>query len=197
MKGDSKNESVSRMAKIPKGESIRQPAEKTKTQDFSVSFEKGKRSKMDDAGLKYVQILFYYVQDASLFKILLPQDEQNESILTDILLFSPPSSLLYANISNFCLSQSSAVTKIFIRSLFGPFVIILLFFIFLFHKFILFVKKYSNSQKMFSDALLQAFLLSILLSFQQIIKGSLILIQCVAVHEDNILLIQGNIKCYT
>ena len=149
--------------------------------------------------MKYVQILFYYVQDASLFMVLLPQTEQqNDNILQQILLFSPPLSALYTKASTFCLSEeTTVVTKIFIIYLFGPFVILLLFMLFLFHKLILFVKGYSNTQRMFSLAISQAFLLAILLSFQQIIKGSLSLVQCVGVYEDKFLLVQGNIECYT
>ena len=41
-------------------------------------------------GLKYLQILFYYVQDASLFKIQLPDEVANEEgIMEKILQFSP------------------------------------------------------------------------------------------------------------
>ena len=107
-----------------------------------------------DGGMKYAQILFYYVQDASLFMVLLPQTEQqNDNILQQILLFSPPLSALYTKASTFCLrEETTAVTKIFIISLFGPFVI-LLSMLFLFHKLILFVKGYSNAQGMFSLAI--------------------------------------------
>ena len=166
----------------------------------SINSQKGiNTSDRTDCGMKYVQILFYYVQDASLFMVLLPQTEQqNDNILQQILLFSPPLSALYTKASTFCLSEeTTAVTKIFIIYLFGPFVILLLFMLFLFHKLILFVKGYSNTQGMFSLAISQAILLAILLSFQQIIKGSLSLVQCVAVYEDKCLLVQGNIECYT
>ena len=40
--------------------------------------------------MKYLQILFYYVQDASLFKVHLPQLEANDdSILIQIFQWSP------------------------------------------------------------------------------------------------------------
>ena len=56
--------------------------------------EKAKRIKAEkdeeDDFMKYVQILFYYIQDASLFKIQLPSaDQQKESFVEYILQFSP------------------------------------------------------------------------------------------------------------
>ena len=39
-------------------------------------------------GLKYLQILFYYVQDASLFKIQLPDEVANEEGITEKIIFS-------------------------------------------------------------------------------------------------------------
>ena len=61
--------------------------------------EERKVDKEDDA-MKYIQILFYYVQDAALFKIKLPgQGQQDESIVVQMLQFSPEVlATLYANI---------------------------------------------------------------------------------------------------
>ena len=56
-------------------------------------------------GLKYLQILFYYVQDASLFKIQLPDEVANEEGITEkILQFSPDAiTYLYKKVSDLCL----------------------------------------------------------------------------------------------
>ena len=49
--------------------------------------EEGMSSK-SDGGIKYIQILFYYVQDAFLFKVHLPTDaQQGENIFVKYLNF--------------------------------------------------------------------------------------------------------------
>ena len=55
-------------------------------------------------GLKYLQILFYYVQDASLFKIQLPDEVINEDgVMEKILQFSPDAiTYLYKKGSDLC-----------------------------------------------------------------------------------------------
>ena len=44
----------------------------------------------DDSGFKYMQILFYYVQDAKLFTVCLPEiDVKSENFVVKVLEFSP------------------------------------------------------------------------------------------------------------
>ena len=79
-------------------------------------------------GLKYLQILFYYVQDAILFKIHLPHENlHDEGIMVKILQFSPEAiTYLYKIVSDLCYKDgTTAVTKILFKSLFGPFVMLL------------------------------------------------------------------------
>ena len=50
----------------------------------------GKQVQEDDNAMKYVQILFYYIQDSTLFKVQLPSEgQQDESIVVKILQFCP------------------------------------------------------------------------------------------------------------
>ena len=73
--------------------------------------------------MKYVQILLYYVQDASLFKIELPSSDQaKETVLVKILKFSPDIvSNLYSHMENLCFgSGTTPVTKIIFTSMLGP-----------------------------------------------------------------------------
>ena len=75
--------------------------------------------------MKYLQILFYYVQDASLFKVHLPQLQPNDdSILKQIFQWSPDIiAKMYLGISNMCFPSTRPITKILFKSLFGPCVI--------------------------------------------------------------------------
>ena len=88
--------------------------------------------------------------------------------------------------------------KTLIKSVFGPCVMLLLLILYL-------VLKYSSllnpsCLSFYNSAttyLIQTFLLVFLMSYQQIITGAFTLVQCIQVHEDKVLYIQGNIQCYT
>ena len=152
-----------------------------------------------DSGLKYVQIMFYYIQDAGLFKIPLPDaKQQTENVLVKLLQFSPEILTVYYNVSDLCFAtNTTAVVKVLLSSLFGPCIALLLGLAylvqFIFSKFIC-----KNSQwETFRSKLTQVFLLTILFSYQKVIKGAFALIQCVDVNNRKVLNIQGDIQCYT
>ena len=75
--------------------------------------------------MKYMQILLYYVQDASLFQVHLPNGITNkDSILVKMLQFSPEVLTdVYKEVTELCLSSGSALIKCFFIALFGPCVI--------------------------------------------------------------------------
>ena len=152
-----------------------------------------------DSGLKYMQILFFYVQDAILFKVYLPKKhKESESIIVKILQFSPEIFALYTNISYLCLTEeTTAVIKVIFQTMFGPCVILILLLIYFLQKVIFrCIKRCQSVQQFVSGSLVQAFLLSCILSFQQTIIGVFHLIQCVTVGNSTVLYVQGNIQCY-
>ena len=78
---------------------------------------------------KYLQILFYYVQDAVLFKVNLPKPiSKAENIIVKILQFTPEVLAVYQNYSNVCFTYgASAISKTLMKSIFGP--CVMLFFL--------------------------------------------------------------------
>ena len=85
-----------------------------------------------DDSMKYLQILFYYVQDASLFKVHLAQlGGSNDRILLKMFQWSPESIIkMYSGISNMCFPLTTAITKILFKCTFDPCVILFLFLIY-------------------------------------------------------------------
>ena len=151
--------------------------------------------KESDSGMKYLQILFYYVQDASLFKVHLPVIESSsESWLIHFLQFSPEVLLIYTNITEMCfVENTTAAMKVLFTSLFGPFVMFILLLIYLFSKVL--NKCYKT------DALLprlcQAFILVVLLSYQKVMQGAFLLVRCVTLRYHKVLHIDANVICFT
>ncbi len=152
-----------------------------------------------DSGMKYMQILFYYVQDATLFKVPLPDERQkDESTIVKLLQFSPQMLTLYKDVSAMCIGGFTAVTKILFNSCFGPCVILVFLLIFgiqkvLFH----FLHNHTHMWKSLQGNLMRAFLLSVLFSYQKLLGGAFALVQCVEIEGQTVLYVQGNIQCYT
>ena len=147
---------------------------------------------------KYLQILFYYVQDASLFKVHLPQLEaSDDSILIQIFQWSPDIiAKMYLGISNMCFPLTTAITKILFKCLFGPCVILFLFLIYISQNI---MGRLCKGQSRFLHfvrlILLKAFILSVLFSYQQMLIGAFSLVQCVRIDELKVLYVQGDIHC--
>ena len=153
-----------------------------------------------DSGTKYLQILFYYVQDAVLFKVKLPTDNvsKTESFIVKILQLSPDIFTVYTNYSDICFTYGgSAVSKITMKSVFGPCVILILLLVYSIFKF---ASKLNNCClsccNFVHSYLVQTFLFVFLISYQQIITGVFTLVQCVNVEEKSVLYFQGDIICY-
>ena len=150
-----------------------------------------------ESSMKYIQILFYYVQDASLFKVHLPDDGQSsESVIVQVIQFSPEvlASLL-TKAMDMCFSHGpSAVTKVLFKTFFGPSVILFILLIYVVQRF--FTIENCPRIKSLKFMMLRAFLLALLFSFQKIVTGAFVLVQCVDVDYDKVLYIQGSIQCY-
>ena len=160
---------------------------------------KVKKDDKADGGMKYLQILFYYVQDAELFKIKLTTDSQKEeSLLIKFFQMSPEIvSTVYTKVSEFCFTATTtAITKMWLKLMFGPCVMAFLFCFFIaqlvFSKFKFIKERHLKSMR---SCLTRAFLLVYLFTYQQMIKGTFTFIQCVQVNNTKVLYIYGSVKC--
>ncbi len=161
--------------------------------------------------MKYIQILFYYLQDASLFTVLLPNstEEQDKGAETDkangdsfvdrVVQFSPGLiSHIHTTVKSVCFSfSSSPVSKVMFNSFFGLAVLGVILILYVLQYFMSKLIKKKLFWTSFKVHLTRAFLLTVLFSYQKIAKGMFALVQCVSVLGLKHLLIQGNIECYT
>ena len=155
-----------------------------------------------DGGMKYLQILLYFVQDAALFKVHLPDARLNyedKSLLIQFLQFSPQMLLLYVKVTNLCLvSTTTAVLKVAFRALFGPCILLLLFLMYVGQLLLsAFVHKNSKIWETARAKLCEAFILTILFSNQKIVQGAFELVKCVEISDTKRLFIQADITCFT
>ena len=176
-------------------------SKKSTTKDSRENLKKSDIKPKEDGSFKYLQILFYYVQDATLFQVNLPSKIPEEtSTIVKILQFSPEViTSIYTRVSDLCFSfGTKAITKILLKSLFGPCVMLFLFFIYLI-QMSLRISRMETSKfiKLLKGKLVQTFVLVVLLSYQQIVIGSFTLIKCIDIGNMKILHVQGDIECFT
>ena len=175
-----------------------QNSEKSKNSENPKSPEKEVK---EEGSLKYLQILFYYVQDAALFKIELPGKSLDQtSTFVKLLQFTPDVlTNIYDSVTETCFDfGTTAVSKILFKSIFGPCVMLFLFVIYLCQSCVFSVrKKTSKLSSVIKYKLVQSFLLVILFSYQQIVTGAFTLVKCIDIENINRLYVQGNIQCFT
>ena len=165
------------------------------------SHEKNKvpGNKSDDS-TKYIQILFFYIQDAILFKVNIPgQTYQKKGTIEKILSFSPKVlTLTYSNVIHTCFSYAKTpMSKILFEMVFGFYFIIIIWLLYLILKIVSkFLKKTSNIWAKCKSCLMRALLLGVLFSYQNLLMGAFTLVRCVDVADVKVLHIQGDIQCY-
>ena len=152
----------------------------------------------DDNGFKYMQILFYYVQDAKLFTVNVPlMDVETENIVLKFLEFSPEILAVYVEVTELCFAFSSAIINVTFQLLFGFLVMLIMFVLYVIR---IFLSHYIKRQMFWNDLnvkLVQAYLLTILFSYQRLVIGAFTLVQCVNIRDHAMLFIQANVQCYT
>ena len=147
-----------------------------------------------------MQILFYYVQDASLFRVNLSNEHADkESVLVKFIQFSPDVVVAaYERLTVLCFSSGSALTKLLLQAFFGPSVILVFCLIYLTQVIIssCFCKQSTFWIKL-RVAITQSLVISLLFCYQKLATSLFTLIQCVQVQDISVLYIQGNVECYT
>ena len=151
----------------------------------------------DESGLKYMQILFYYVQDSKLFAVHLPEvDAESENVVLKFLAFSPLIFETYVYATKICIVFSSAIVKVVFELSFRLLIMMFLCMIYLIQRFL---AHYINKMLLakLKVKLVQAFLLAVLLSYQKLLIGTFTLVQCVDIRSVSVLFIQADVECYT
>ena len=175
-----------------------QNTEKSKNSEKSKS---SKKETKEEGSFKYLQILFYYVQDAALFKIELPGKSLDQtSTFVKVLQFTPDVlTSIYDSVTETCFDfGTTAISKILFKSIFGPCVMFFLFIVYLCQLCVFSVsKKKSKLISVIKFKLVQLFVLVILLSYQQIVTGAFTLVKCINIGNIDWLYVQGNIQCFT
>ena len=170
----------------------------TEKQKYTKEQKSNEDTVTNDNGFKYMQLLFYYVQDSKLFTVQLPEiSAKTDNIVVNFLEFSPWILEAYIQARDLCFEYSSSVLKVTLQLLFGFLVMIFLFLVYALHRILshyLFRKLDSEEMR---KKLVQAFLLTVLFSYQKVVIGVFTLVQCVEVKNQTILFLQGDILCYT
>ena len=110
--------------------------------------------------------------------------------------FSPDILAAYIKATEFCFAFSSAILNIVLKLSFGFVVMFFLFLVYAIQSLVSFTMQRKFSWTKVNVKLVQAFLLTVLFSYQKLVMGTFSLVQCVAIREHNILFIQPDIHCY-
>ena len=100
-------------------------------------YEANKVTDKADDNTKYMQILFFYIQDATLFKINVPGiSTDKKAVITKIMSFSPEIlTLIYTKVIHICISYAKTpVSKVIFEMLFGLYLIIIISLLYLIQK---------------------------------------------------------------
>ncbi len=153
----------------------------------------------EESGMKYIQIVFYFVQDAALFNVEMPQvGPVKENFMVRFLQFSPQLLLLYYDISSLCLDVSfpAPILKVILTSIIGIWIMTTLLLVYVVQWALSkCIKPHSNSWSKIRGRLCEAFILTVLLSYQRIVKGTFTLVTCQHVEFEPMLYIQAEIHC--
>ena len=162
----------------------------------------GKKPVEDDekeqSGLKYIQILLYFVQDSKLFTIYLPEmNTKTDNIVVKFLEFSPEILSAYIHVTEVCFVFSSAILNVSLQLLFGFLVMLFLFLVYTIQSLVSFCVQRKVTCTDLKVKLVQAFLLTVLFSYQKMVMGAFTLVQCMNIRNQTMLFIQADMPCYT
>ena len=152
----------------------------------------------EENDLKYMQLLFYYVQDSKLFTVHFPEtDTKTENIVVKFLEFSPDILRAYIQVSELCFVFSTATMKVVLSLSFGFLVMTFLFFVYCIQKITSHILQRKSHFVTLEIKLVKAFLVTVLLSYQKLVMGALMLVQCIDIRDKAMLFVQADIQCYT
>ncbi len=166
-----------------------------------------KDSGSQQSATKFLVILLYYIQDASLFTVKeITETEKQTDKLTMIANIFVESvgfswSVLMTMFNQICILPGifNPVLKLLVKSLLGPFIITFLFILYITFKLYEVCQRKGNIKWKwpFMSRLATALTLTMLFSFQTLAKTTFSLLNCVSYHDHLVLFIDAQISCYT
>ncbi len=149
---------------------------------------------------KFVQIIFFYIQDASLLQVDLyrKESEEGQSFWTQLVFNISQLAIELLNFSkSICFMRNTTpISKVLMKSALGPSILMLLLLVyFVFYL----VTKYFSCPKLKNSVyenLSYAAMFVLLLFFQKLATASLSLVHCIAVGDKSVLFVDGTVECY-
>ncbi len=149
---------------------------------------------------KFVQIIFFYIQDASLLQVDLyrKESEEGQSLWTQLAFNISQLAIELMNFSkSVCfMANTTPISKVLMKSALGPSILVLLLLVY----FVFFlVTKFTSSPKLKNhvyENLSSAAMFVLLFFFQKLATASLSLVHCVEVGDKSVLFIDGTVECY-
>lgn len=129
----------------------------------------------------------------------MPYEVQEQSSFVTLIQFSPKLLTFYAALANLCFdSDYTAIVKRFATSFFGLSVMMFLLLFYLVPKSAsALCKKPISAWNTYKGCLTEAFVLTTLFSYQQLVAGAFSLVQCVTIRNGKRMYINANMNCYT
>ncbi len=153
-------------------------------------------------GIKYLQIVLFYMQDASLLQVELHKSESVTSDFTwsDYMFKAVHFTYEIVNFGkSVCVSKNTtSIHKIFWKSMSGPLILMLYLFSYVAFHLITKLLKFKNPcvKTFLYTNLSSATTFVLLIFFQKIATSSLSLLYCLQVGDDFVLFSDGTVKCY-
>ena len=149
---------------------------------------------------KFVQIIFFYIQDASLLQVDLyrKESEEGQSFWTQLAFNISELAIELMNFSkSVCFMRNTTpILKVLMKSALGPSILVLLLLaysvFYLVTQFISCPKLKNHVYKNLSSAAIFV----LLFFFQKLATASLSLVHCVEVGDKSVLFIDGTVECY-
>ena len=138
------------------------------------------------------------MQDSKLFSVQFPEvSVKTENVLVEFLEFSPLIVKVYVQATELCFSFCTAIVKVVLQFSFGFLVMAFLFLVYLIQWGLSHFVQRKPAFDELKIKLVQAFLLTILFSYQKVVLGAFTLVQCVVIRGQAMLFVQADVQCYT
>ena len=149
---------------------------------------------------KFVQIIFFYIQDASLLQVDIhrKESEEGQSFWTQLAFNISQLAIELMNFSkSVCFMRNTTpISKVLMKSALGPSILVLLL---LAYAVFCLVIKFISSPKLKNhvyENLSSTAMFVLLFFFQKLATASLSLVHCVQVGDKSVLFIDGTVECY-